>query len=306
VAGNADPMLGYMTTSFRDHPFLRGRVARRMTSAMEQRLVALTACTSDGASRAGAATIARLAAPLGLDGWRALVELQERGLDIGLEASWPDARVEAIYANAQRALYATIAEAVIRDASPLHLRTRSTATSRDDYLAHPSAGERLREEDGRAVASLAREKSAQVQIVVSDGLNANAVNEHLREVLPQVRRLLSSDGRHVATTDVVVQNGRVRVGYQIGGLLSADLLVHFIGERPGTGLNTLSAYLTYGRDAAGQLRWTRNLDHSVTTAICGIHPKGKPPQEAAREIARTVRRILEQRRSGVGLTANQG
>jgi len=156
------------------------------------------------------------------------------------------------------------------------------------------------------VLALARENPAQVQIVVSDGLNANAVNEHLREVLPQVRQLLSSDGHHVATTDVVVQNGRVRVGYQIGGLMSADLLLHFIGERPGTGLNTLSAYLTYGRDAAGQLRWTRDLDHSVTTAICGIHPKGKPPQEAAREIARTVRRILEQRRSGVGLTANQG
>jgi hypothetical protein len=26
----------------------------------------------------------------------------------------------------------------------------------------------------------------------------------------------------------------------------------------------------------------------LTTAICGIHPKGKPPHGAAREIARTV------------------
>src|SRR5215510_9024076 len=37
VAGNADPMLGYMTTSFREHPRLRERCGRRMTSAFEQR-----------------------------------------------------------------------------------------------------------------------------------------------------------------------------------------------------------------------------------------------------------------------------
>ncbi len=102
----------------------------------------------------------------------------------------------------------------------------------------------------------------------------------------------------VAETDVVVQNGRVRAGYEIGGLVGAAVIVHVVGERPGTGLNAVSAYLTYGRDESGQPRWSRDLDHSATTAICGIHPKGKPPQVAAVEIARTVARILEQRRSG--------
>ena len=101
-----------------------------------------------------------------------------------------------------------------------------------------------------------------------------------------------------------MQNGRVRVGYEIGGLVGAAVVVHLIGERPGTGLNTLSAYVTYGRDELGQSRWRRDLDHSATTAICGIHPKGKPPQAAAEEIARTVSRILEQRKSGVALKAN--
>jgi ethanolamine ammonia-lyase small subunit len=49
------------------------------------------------------------------------------------------------------------------------------------------------------------------------------------------------------------------------------------------------------------MRWRRDLDHAATTAICGIHPKGKPPHEAAAEIARTVARIFERRRSGVAL-----
>jgi hypothetical protein len=38
-----------------------------------------------------------------------------------------------------------------------------------------------------------------------------------------------------------------------------------------------------------------DLDHSATTAVCGIHPKGKPPHAAAAEIARTVARMIEQR-----------
>src|SRR5262249_7100955 len=41
VAGNADPMLGYLTTSFRQHPQLRRRTGRRITTAMQQKLVAL-------------------------------------------------------------------------------------------------------------------------------------------------------------------------------------------------------------------------------------------------------------------------
>jgi ethanolamine ammonia-lyase small subunit len=144
----------------------------------------------------------------------------------------------------------------------------------------------------------------QVQMVVSDGLNANAVNEQLRSLLPPLRRALAERGCHVGAADVVVQNGRVRAGYEIGGLVHAGIVVHLIGERPGTGLNTMSAYLTYGRDAAGRSRWARNLDHSATTAICGIHPKGKPPAAAVTEIAATIARMLEQKASGVALKAS--
>jgi ethanolamine ammonia-lyase small subunit len=139
------------------------------------------------------------------------------------------------------------------------------------------------------------------QQLISDDLNANAVNEHLRMLLPELRRALSRD-YHVGDADVVVQNGRVRAGYEIGGLVGAAIVVHIIGERPGTGINTLSAYLTYGHDENGLPRWSRALDHAATTAVCGIHPKGKRPETACVEIARVVRRITEQRRSGVALT----
>jgi ethanolamine ammonia-lyase small subunit len=59
--------------------------------------------------------------------------------------------------------------------------------------------------------------------------------------------------------------------------------------------------MTYGRDEAGAPRWRPDLDHSCTTAICGIHPRGTPPTEAVHVIARTVARMLDERRSGVAL-----
>ncbi len=54
VAGNADPMLGYLTTSFREHPRLRRQAGRRMTSAMEHRLTALGVLGRDGEPVPGA------------------------------------------------------------------------------------------------------------------------------------------------------------------------------------------------------------------------------------------------------------
>jgi ethanolamine ammonia-lyase small subunit len=45
----------------------------------------------------------------------------------------------------------------------------------------------------------------------------------------------------------------------------------------------------------------RDLPHSATTAICGIHPKGTPPGAAAAQAVRTIARIVERRRSGVAL-----
>src|SRR5262249_33579621 len=106
-------------------------------------------------------------------------------------------------------------------------------------------------------------------------------------------------GHHVADTDIIVQNGRVRAGYEIGSLVDAKVVVHLVGERPGTGLNTASAYITYGRDESGRSRWSTSLDHSATTAICGVHPAGKPPGVAIEEIAAVVTRALREKRSGV-------
>jgi ethanolamine ammonia-lyase small subunit len=138
-------------------------------------------------------------------------------------------------------------------------------------------------------------------VVISDGLNPNALNENLRLVLPGVRGQLAQAGHHVGGIDIVIVNGRVRAGYHVGMLLDVEVLIHFIGERPGTGNDTMSAYLTYGRDKAGESRWGTDVDHSWTTAVCGIHHKAKRPAAAAEEIAALVNRMFEVCCSGVAL-----
>jgi ethanolamine ammonia-lyase large subunit len=314
VAGNADPMLGYLTTSFREHPELRRRVGKGVTTAMEQRLGALGTDVATLYARywkAGNRGAGLYAPPQRNDTWttleeegrRTLAQLRERGFDLGhrADAAATETRLQAIYENARLALYAEIDHGVLRGASPRHLQVQTEAGTRDDYLAHPATGERIRPDDVAAVTAMYPSRRPDVQIVVSDGLNANAVNEHLRALLLPVRRILADSGCDVGDVDIVLLNGRVRAGYHLGQLLDVRVVVHILGERPGTGLNTVSAYLTYGRDDRGLSRWTPALDHSCTTAVCGIHPKGKTPVVAAAEIARLVVRMLEQRRSGVGL-----
>lgn len=320
VAGNTDPMLGYLTTSFREHPRLRRLTGRRIQTPMQKRLAELGIMDGPGnltgsAGRAETLYAAYMKAggdtrsieSLCEEAGRKIKSLRARGYDLGYShgddyAASPEAesRVETIYRNARQALYAEVEAAVMRDASPRHLRVRSTARDREQYLSSPPSGERICEQDASSILSLYNLRRPQAQIVISDGLNANAVNENLRAVLPGLRRGLTEAGYEVGGTDIFVQNGRVRIGYHAGALLGVDVIIHLIGERPGTGLNTLSAYITYGRDASGHLRWSPDLDHACTTAICGIHPGGKRPEEAVSQIVECTIRMFEERRSGLG------
>jgi ethanolamine ammonia-lyase large subunit len=321
VAGNADPMLGYLTTSFREHPRLQALAGRRRTSVMQRRLRDLGALDADGAARGDAATTAALYAAyqraggdtrsrdaLHAEARRKLAVLQERGFDLGYGHGADYAappmvvqRLAALYGHARRALYAEIEESTLDGVAPRRLRVRTQARSREDYLAHPVTGETLRPADAAQVQKLYPARRPQVQFVLSDGLNADALNENLRALLPPLKHELAASGLHVGATDIIVTNGRVRAGYHVGALLDVEIIVHLIGERPGTGLNTLSAYLTYGRDPRGDSRWRTALEHAHTTAVCGIHRQGKPPLAAAAEIARCVRRMLAARASGVAL-----
>jgi len=319
VAGNADPMLGYLTTSFEEHPRIRRRTNRRITSAMSRRLVSLGVMSGSGESAgSGAESIyaeyrradgdTRTLDALRAEGAKKISDIADRGFDLGGERGVPlpqaQGRIDAIYAHARRALYAKLDSSVVRDVSPHHLWVQTNAADRDDYLAHPPTGEEICAPDTARITRLYPVGRPRLQMVISDGLNANAVNKNLRSVLPPLRHHLIQAGHALGDVEIVIENGRVRAAYHVGLLLDVDVIVHFIGERPGTGIDTLSAYLTYGRDASGRSRWNPTFDHSWTTAVCGIHDRGKRPEAAVKEIARLVNRMFEQRCSGVELRSD--
>jgi ethanolamine ammonia-lyase large subunit len=92
VAGNADPMLGYLTTSFRQHPRLRRATARRIATPMADRLrelgvggdsVSPDAVGSLYATYHRAGGDRRTAHALRSEARRRLDELADRGWDLG-------------------------------------------------------------------------------------------------------------------------------------------------------------------------------------------------------------------------------
>jgi ethanolamine ammonia-lyase large subunit len=150
VAGNADPMLGYLTTSYREHPALRRRAGRQIATAMARRLTALGVMDARGEPLARAETTASLYAAFhragGGRGDRATLRahahsrlraLQQAGHDLGYghtgDYAAPPAietRLKRIYAHARGALYVGLDDAVLRDVSPRALRVRSLAVNR--------------------------------------------------------------------------------------------------------------------------------------------------------------------------------
>ena len=323
VAGNADPMLGYLTTSYRDHPRLQTIGHKQITSAMLDRLTTLGALDSNGRATGTAERTATLYArymkeggdtryvdELTAEGLKKIADLQEKGCDLGYgfgtDYSEPlsvSTRLESLYRHARRALYTTLDAAVIRDCCPQRINVATNATDREDYLSHPTSGELLNEIGADELIRISTGRTAvpSIQFVISDGLNADAVNENLRSILPKLRWSLYDAGFQASTVDVVIKNGRVRAGYHVAQLLNPEVLIHFIGERPGTGYNQLSAYLTYGKDVAGDTRWSPEMDHSLTTAICSIHPRGKTAETAIDDMVTCVMRMVERKCSGVTL-----
>ena len=309
VAGNSDPMLGYLTTSFREHPRIRRLTGKQISSPMKRRFVALGVMSESGEAacngteslyaiyqKAGGDT--RTVESLREEGGRKISAIAERGFDLGGAGDDSTTRIDGIYKHARRALYAKLDDSIISDVCPGHLRVRTNASGRDDYLAHPTAGEEISPRDAARISALYPDARPRVQLVISDGLNANALSRNLRKVVQPLKQQL---GPLVGDFEIVIENGRVRAGYHAGLLLDVEVIVHFIGERPGTGIDTMSAYLTYGRDAAGRSRWSADFGHSWTTAVCGIHDRGRRPEAAVDEIGRLLNRILEQRCSGVAL-----
>ncbi len=311
-----DPMLGYLTTGYQDHVRLREKFGLRVDDRMWAFFQRLGVVDGQGkpTSRFGDPGWVHLQylrrkgderpeGEIRAEGSRQMAAVRRRGVHLaeGHGATWSDLEpglareVRRIYESGKRSIWAEF-DAGFRASLPgaTFLATRSI--DRADYILHPTTGEVLH---GASLASVQELRARQagaydVQIVVSDGLNALAITNQaqFQPFLRALREGLSAARFRVAPAELVVTSGRVRAGYRIGealfgGLPGRRAILHVIGERPGTGHDTFSVYMT----CPDGERWGRagGVDHDITRVVAGIADEALAPGLGAENTIRILR-----------------
>lgn len=194
----------------------------------------------------------------------------------------------ADHGEAVDAVFSTVPESWIDSMGWLSLQSR--VIDKDTHLTRPDLGRMLDEKSEKLLISNC-EKNPSLQIVISDGLSAKAVLENMKDLLPAFLQGLSIHGI-TCGKPVFVKYGRVGVMDHIGELLNAESAIIFVGERPGLATSkSLSAYMIYHpRNGAIE---------SERTVLSNIHPGGTPAMEAGAHLADLMKRILEEKASGI-------
>ncbi len=175
------------------------------------------------------------------------------------------------------------------------------AATKDAHLGSPDLGSRLSAQSREWLAP----ENRQVQLVVSDGLSAEAVHHNMNDLIPVLNEGFASRGL-TAGQPIVARYGRVKLAEPLAEELQCDVIVYLIGERPGgdaLSSRSLSAYLVYRlgdtavqKDAA---RFSGNPRLRFEyTVISNIYAGGLPPAEAGAVIVDKVCEILTHRAAG--------
>ena len=313
-----DPMLGYLTTGYQDHVRLRDQFGFRVNDAMWKFFQQLGIIGQDHAPtrhfgdplwvffqyqrRKGDM---RSEADIRAEGREQMRAVRQRGLFLaeGYDREPgklnPSLRqdIQRIYDDAKLSIWAEWDRKFIRQI-PNALPLATESKDRRDYILHPASGEQLSDQSVETLQTLEQNGIADVQIVISDGLNALAVqqDEQLLPFLNRVRAALKKQQLQVAPEHLVVTAGRVRAGYRIGETIFAaapakHAILHVIGERPGSGHRTFSAYLT----VADGKTWKQPgvVDHNITRVVSGIATTALAPQRGAEETANILANLFQ-------------
>ncbi|MDN4526635.1 ethanolamine ammonia-lyase subunit EutC [Fictibacillus fluitans] len=164
------------------------------------------------------------------------------------------------------------------------------------YIRRPDLGRKLNDEAKKQIAAKCK-KNPEVQIVISDGLSFEAVEKNAEDVFLSLQQALTQLG-YEQGTPFFVKNGRVAIMDDIGEALNPEVVVLLIGERPGLiSAESLSAYLCYK-----PRKGTIEADRMV---ISNIHAGGIPPAEAGAYLGNVVKKILDNKASGISLVKRE-
>jgi ethanolamine ammonia-lyase small subunit len=176
------------------------------------------------------------------------------------------------------------------------VRVNSAARDRRSYLLRPDLGRKL--DDASRIRLAAMAGAYDVAFVIADGLSARAVITHaspmLGAALPAFFRFAWKVGPLV-----IVENGRVAIGDEIGQILGATLVVVMIGERPGlTSPDSLGIYITFG-PCVGRTDAERNC-------LSNIRAQGMSYADAAQKLVYLCSEARARKLTGVALKDEAG
>jgi ethanolamine ammonia-lyase small subunit len=130
-------------------------------------------------------------------------------------------------------------------------------------------------------------------LVVADGLSALAVQRHSPAMLTRIDEIAAAEGWSLAPV-VLVQQGRVAVGDEVGALLKARMVVILIGERPGlSSPDSLGLYFTYAPRVG--------LNDAARNCISNVRLEGMSYAMAAHKLLYLMREAWRRQLSGVSL-----
>ena len=163
----------------------------------------------------------------------------------------------------------------------------SAAPDRETYLRRPDLGRCL---DHPLTVERGQFDAV---FVIADGLSALAVERHATGVLQQTLALLDGADWRFAPA-VIVEQGRVAIGDEIGHALGSALSVVLIGERPGlSSSDSLGIYLTWHPKPG--------LTDADRNCISNIRTDGLSYSVAAHKLAFLMHESRRMKLSGVQL-----
>lgn len=206
--------------------------------------------------------------------------------------SWLKFRFD--HAAAVDAVYGEVSETLLKRLDLFKVNTK--ADDKEVYLRRPDYGRKLSDE-AKLMIEAKCIKGPTVQIIISEGLSAKAIEENVEDVYLSFRQSLAA-AKLDAGTPFYIEKGRVAVMDDIGEILRPEVIVLLIGERPGlVSAESLSAYICY-KPCLGMIEAERMV-------ISNIHKGGIPPVEAGAHLGTVIQKILKYQASGMSLVKKE-
>lgn len=199
-------------------------------------------------------------------------------------------RVRADHAAAQDSVFSDVDEEFIKKNNFVFVKT--LCKDKDEYITRPDLGRRFSPEALEIIKKTCG-TNPKVLIVVGDGLSSAAIEANVEDTIPAIKQGLKMYGIDIGEI-LFIKYARVGAMDDIGQATGAEVICMLVGERPGlVTAESMSAYITY--------KPRHGIAEAKRTVISNIHKGGTTPVEAGAHAAELIKKMLDQKASGIDL-----